>query len=87
MKLEMFLSSVTGITFLVLNSYMWPVAPVLDSKAVRYIYLPVPFVDPVQGPDPGEASPGLSQRKRWMDVWRMDREVDADWREGWMEAG
>lgn len=54
------------------------VAPVLDSTAVRYIYLPVPFVDPVPGPDPGEASPGLSQRKRWMDVWRMDREVDAD---------
>ena len=54
------------------------VAPVLDSTAVRYIYLPVPFVDPVPGPDPGEASPGLSQRKRWMDGWRMDREVDAD---------
>ena len=45
----------------------------LDRTAVRCVYLPDPFVDPVLGPDPGEASLGLSQRKRWMDVWRMDR--------------
>lgn len=44
----MFFSSVTGITaFLVLDSYPWPEVPVLDSTAVRCIYLPVPFVDPV----------------------------------------
>lgn len=79
MKLEMFFSSVTGITFLVLDSYPWPVAPVLDSTAVRCIYLPVPFVDPVPGPG---VRGGLLVLVRGRDGWMF-----GGWIEKWMLTG
>ena len=86
MKLEMFISSVTGVTLLVLNGHMWPVASVLDSTALSCFYIPVSFVDAVAGPDLEEASPDISQRDGWMDVWRTDRQMDAERRERWMEG-